>query len=93
MPVPSGIYKAFNVVIYMKVIDANFTLLVFRAGFNVYHFTLPRLNGDIDRSTADAAVFNILLTLNRTIHQNLDCFPAIRTLNNRGFEVVHDFIR
>ncbi|OAI08595.1 hypothetical protein A1353_24830 [Methylomonas methanica] len=72
-------------VIYVKVIDANFTLLVFRAGFNAHHFTLPRLNGEIDRSTADATVFNILLAPNRTIHQNLDCFPAIRTLNNSGF--------
>lgn len=72
---------------YLNGARASRRLLVLRLGFNSHYFSFRSDDGDDDRPTAHAAVFDVLLMLHRAIDQDLDRLPAVGTLNGGGIEI------
>jgi hypothetical protein len=66
---------------------------IFATAFDIHHFTIERFGQDSDWPTADATVFYIFLAVDRTIDQDFDLFPAVRTPNGFSFQILHDFIQ
>jgi len=53
--------------------------LIFHAPLDTDHRALGRLHGDDDGPATDAAIFDVFLTPDRAVNENLDLLTAIRT--------------